>query len=160
MKRFLTTISAYLALAGIFLCGAWFTWRGIDAITYFLIERQQDTPEILKSVVARQSGFIVMSWAVIVGLFLLVFMVFAESFLRRGMNKGQLNRHVALSFAPWLILIALADSAGLAARGWNGTWIYWIVLLFELAAGIGLFIFGRPAMQSRRKTTPVDPPSV
>lgn len=151
MKKIPAYLSAYLALIGFFVLGAWFIWRGMDALSYILAERILNTTELFQTAVGRQSSFIVMGWAVTIGLLLLITLIFAEAYFRNGVAKGNLPKRIAILIAPELVLIFAADLIGLASRGWIGTWIYWLVMVTELAAGGLLFLYGRTAIPSRQR---------
>ncbi|MBN2549681.1 MAG: hypothetical protein JXB15_11015 [Anaerolineales bacterium] len=143
MKKISAYLSIYLALFGCFVIGAWFVWRSFDTLTYLLAERKIEAIETAQSEVGRQSSLIAMGWTVFVSLILLIVLMYAESAFRKGTARGNLLQRIAGIYGPIILLIFLVDLVALNIRGWVGTWVYWLVLVLELGAGVGLLIYGR-----------------
>ena len=131
---------------------AYFFWAvSLALLTWFLILARNTLPAWVEVAIsnnptlARQLAVILDKVLILVGgIGWLVFLIVIEQYFRKGIARGKLWVRIARVLGILLILIFLVDgSQVLLSQILITMWTNWLILLLELALGVGLIYLSR-----------------
>jgi hypothetical protein len=145
VKKYLAYLISYLAWMVVFALGFWFIFRSLNVLNFFLQGRLLNPGDLNDWLAGKQHIFIEEVYIIIIGIALLIAMLVADDYLRRGVRKGELILYIAKVFAPMLFLLFLTDLLTLVATGITNSILFWLIMLVELGLAFVLFEYGRSA---------------
>jgi hypothetical protein len=88
---------------------------------------------------------------ILLGIGWLVFMIVVEEYFRTGVPKELLLKRFARVTAPVLLILFAIDLLLIFVQGVNKTgWLQWLALVVELGAGLGLLLFYKSPLPSKK----------
>ena len=145
MKKYLAYFISYLAWIVVFVLGFWFVFRSLNVLNFFLQGRLLNPGDLNDWLAGKQHIFIEEVYVIFIGIALLIAMLVADDYLRRGVRKGKLILYIAKVFAPMLFLLFLTDLLTMVATGIANSILFWLIMLVELGLAFVLFEYGRSA---------------
>jgi hypothetical protein len=145
VKKVLAYFIFYLAWIVVFALGFLFIFRSLNVLNFFLQGRLLNPGDLNDWLAGKQHIFIEEIYVICIGIALLIAMLVAEEYLRRGVRKGKLILYIAKVFAPMLFLLFLTDLLTLVATGTTNSILFWLIMLVELGLAFVLFEYGRSA---------------
>jgi signal transduction histidine kinase len=148
IKKSMQYVIGYLMWVITLVIGAWFgiiSWEGFQSLLTLFYVRNSPT-------YAARANFYRIVFFIVIGLLWGLLMIISEESYRKGVLAGNLTQRVAIIIGPLLLLSFLADTVLLLVTGiQNSFWLRWLIVLVELAAGIGLVYYARTAKIRRHK---------
>ena len=139
-KRWLSYLAAYIGWAVCITLAVWtlLVWRNAfqAALSIFFIRGSEWR--------GIQSGFYDKVFLLVIGLLWLYFMIISEQYLKKGADNQRLVNHLARIFGLIFLVTFVGDFFLFLLIGLNPfSWIRFLILVVELALGVGLLMLAK-----------------